>query len=136
MIEAVTAGNLAGLIEYLDELFQQGVGAVYIARAMSEELRQMLLGGQVNDWSSVLLRQLLEVPASQSPSISLEIALLEATQGNAQPGTPAPVAVAEVPVDDAPDEPISEPDEPPTPRNKASTFDEAAWTQITNEVKK
>jgi DNA polymerase-3 subunit gamma/tau len=83
LLSSINDGQAVKVLQNLEDLFSQGVNAAAVAKSLASRLRQELIHGNVQGWSAPLLRQLLEVPASPSPSESLEIALIEAaSKGN------------------------------------------------------
>jgi DNA polymerase-3 subunit gamma/tau len=85
--------NALGVAESLRTMHDQGYEPAQVAKQLGQALRQALLDGKSqlpHEESLKLLSALVQVPASPSPRISLEIALLDA----ALAGTPAPAPVA------------------------------------------
>ncbi|HSX30641.1 MAG TPA: DNA polymerase III subunit gamma/tau [Candidatus Saccharimonadales bacterium] len=76
---AVTAGNSAGIVTTLAELYGQGFEPTMIASQLSASLRQAVLDGTIAspETGLSLLQKLLDVPAARSPKQLLELVLLQ-----------------------------------------------------------
>lgn len=91
LLQSVYTHQASVLTQTLQQLYDQGADAARVAKQVSHVLRQDLLSNQASlPQQSLfsLLSQLVEVPASSDPKVSLEIILLEA----ALSGTPQAVA--------------------------------------------
>lgn len=78
LADVVSAADSQAVLASLGGLYEQGLNAAAIAKALASELRQRLIAGSNQAWMINLLKKLVEVPASTQPKDSLEIALLEA----------------------------------------------------------
>ncbi len=81
LLDNVATGTSADLASNLNLLYEQGYHAALIAKQISQQLRTLVLSGKVPFESDVvfgLLNNMLKVPTSSSPDLSLEIILLEA----------------------------------------------------------
>ncbi len=79
LLQAAGAGDNRAVLAELEQLRQQGVNPAILAKALSAQLRQMIIkepGRAV--WAAALVRALAEVSASLESQESLEISLLEA----------------------------------------------------------
>jgi DNA polymerase-3 subunit gamma/tau len=123
LISVIKDGDSAKLLENLDKLSIQGVNSSAIAKELGKLLRTRLAMGENSIWITKLLRELLEVSASNNPQDMLEIALLEATAMNKSS-------------DDHQSPPVIAKQPPQTPKvTPASTkLDEPAKTKIAAEV--
>lgn len=74
-IEGKDPAKLLNLLKSLDE---QDVDSVMLSRSVAQMLRVKITGNQSTTADFILLRNLIEIPASLNPSEALEIALLEA----------------------------------------------------------
>lgn len=93
LLQSIYAHQASTLTQTLQQLYDQGADAARIAKQVSHVLRQDLLSNQAALPHKVLfdlLSQLVEVPASSNPKVSLEIILLEAALAD----NPANVAPA------------------------------------------
>lgn len=82
LITSVSSGDSAAVLEALSSLKEQGVGPAAAAAAIAKQLREAIVQGRADAGSIILLRSLIEIPASAQPFDSLEIALLEAAAAN------------------------------------------------------
>ena len=80
LLKNVGLGDQAAVLENIQSLKDQGVDAAAAASAISKAIRNQMLNSKTS--STVLLRQLIDVPASAKPYDFLEICLLEAAAIN------------------------------------------------------
>ncbi len=76
--QAVFAGSPADLVQTLDKLTDDGVGAPVIARQLAARLRQRIIQSGNDAVALNLLADLLGVPASPDPAGQLEVVLYRA----------------------------------------------------------
>lgn len=95
LLQSVYTHQASELVQTLQQLYDQGADAARVAKQVSHVLRQDLLSNQASlPQQSLfnLLSQLVEVPASSDPKVSLEILLLEAAlNGTPQAVTSGPM---------------------------------------------
>lgn len=117
LLQSVYAHQASVLVQTLQQLYDQGADAARIAKQVSHVLRQDLLAKQAtlsHESLFSLLAQLIEVPASSDPKVSLEIILLEAAlNGTAQTIVSIPVANGPSPAPVQPRVTTQEPVAPP-----------------------
>lgn len=79
VLRQLHAGSPNELIALLDELYSSGYQAATISNEISTNLRQQIISGETNNYENnlKLLKNLIEVPASNNPEKLLEILLLE-----------------------------------------------------------
>jgi DNA polymerase-3 subunit gamma/tau len=87
LLEAIVGHDIAGIVETVKELHEQGIEAPVLAKQLIARLQSDLLNGRHTIPASIsleLIGKLIEIPASISPKIALQIALLQpAIQGQA-----------------------------------------------------
>jgi hypothetical protein len=72
-------GDLKSVIYILQSIKGGGVSAASLAGSLARKIRESILNGSFDRALAVLLKQLIEVPASSQPYDMLEISLLEAS---------------------------------------------------------
>jgi DNA polymerase-3 subunit gamma/tau len=90
IVANISSGNSGAVIQNLDELKSAGVDASSAAAAISGYIRESLIKNAYQPQLVHLLRQLIDVPASQRPYDLLEIALLETSSQFIKPRQAAP----------------------------------------------
>lgn len=164
LIELITRGSAAEILEYLSAMRQNGYQAAQLSSQLGKRLREQIV--QDSDVSaaektSKLLFRLLSVPASHDPMSLLELILLEAALSNQALEPSSKSATAKDTNLKAKDEtesngaarqdpPQSEPFsekkaqpaakrtaniEPPAPADSGSVFNEEAWQQVLQAIK-
>ncbi|HEX7633621.1 MAG TPA: DNA polymerase III subunit gamma/tau [Candidatus Saccharimonadales bacterium] len=144
LLEAVTTGaEAATIMSSLTQLYDQGFQAAAIAKQLAVRVRQQLIDNSAalsSDQALALLSQLLEVPAAHNPERFLEIVLLQASPNKKAAPKAEPVKIAEEPPKPAPKtEKKPQPEAPkaaPEPPKAAVDFDESAWQNILQALKK
>lgn len=143
MVDAISSGDSPKVLESLDQLREQGGDPATTARLLAAELRLRLINDGQQNWIPLILRQLIEVPASARPDDMLEIAALEASSAVPRPEYPEhrqePAAAEEVVAKpQSRPEPVVPPSEPES-RNagtsKLKSLDEKSWEEIVEKVK-
>jgi len=132
IIEAIKQNDLAGLAKTLNSLADQGLAASQLAKQLSTLLRSELLASEPSLPSAQilqLLNQLIKVPSSREPKLSLELALYQHVIDGTEP-------IARVVSKPKPE--INQPIQtavvkPPTRPQVSSTDD--TWTQILAGIK-
>lgn len=143
LLEHLKNGQKAQLLEDLENLSAQGVGAPLIARALAKSLRGELINGHSGAWIPPLLKELLDVPASTSPQDHLEISLLEAAGKTSQSTSPEPKDENQQPPTSKPSqkEEQSQKHARPAVKKEANkkpgvvNFDAEKWPQVVDYVK-
>lgn len=101
IIRTLHSGNAGDLLKTLSGLFEHGFGAAQIAKQLSQQLRLQLTENDSPLSSGVLLqllRELIDVPASQDPARLLELTLIKPLLDTTTPisnPTPAPTKINE-----------------------------------------
>lgn len=135
LIDFVSDGNSAQVLQTLDQLQNQGMNSAAVARLIANELRGKITAGESADWLYSLLKELIEVPASSRPYDSLEICLLQAALANASNHTtkvapaqinPSPSIVKEKPKNVAATK---------VPEPEFTNFDQNAWEAVLGDIK-
>lgn len=92
ILAAASTHNALTTIQKLQELREQGFEPPIVAKQLGQRVRAQLLSKQgklSNDEALRLLSQLVDVPSSRDPRLSLEIALLDiALSGPEEPSSP------------------------------------------------
>lgn len=126
LLQALYAHQASLLVQTLQQLYDQGADAARVAKQVSQALRQSILSGQTTLSQQALfnlLSQLVEVPASSDPKVSLEIILLEAAMdGSSLTTVPDPMIGGSNPTPPAP----TTPNEPQIAKRPAPTPTAAA----------
>jgi DNA polymerase-3 subunit gamma/tau len=79
LIDAMKKGDLKSVVYILQSIKGSGVSAASLAGSLARKIRESILNGSFDRALAVLLKQLIEVPASSQPYDMLEISLLEAS---------------------------------------------------------
>jgi DNA polymerase III subunit gamma/tau len=147
IVQIMQTGNTAGLLDTLRNLHEQGYQASQIAKQLAKHIRSSLMEGKPSfepTTLSLLLKRLIDVPASHDPMALLEIILLETTfagtpQNNIVVQPPHQTAPAEKPEPKPKKTPpkVSPPEEEslPKPAAKDSPLDESTWQQVLQILK-
>jgi DNA polymerase-3 subunit gamma/tau len=159
---ALQENSIKSLIKVMAELRDQGYQAANIAKQLSQNLRIQIITNQLilSEATSLhLLRQLLDVPASQSPDQLLEIILLEVVLNRDRNHEPVIIdrVAAELAITSEPKAKTISPEETvkkvtktssineekpiikvatQLPKPKLTNFDQEIWPAILNELKK
>jgi DNA polymerase III subunit gamma/tau len=86
LLRAITDQDQTAAVRILTQMFEAGYEPIRIAKQLGERLREQILDSEngKNDASVALLKELVIVPASLDPKISLEISVIEATYNQDQ----------------------------------------------------
>lgn len=129
---ALQSGNVADIISLIQALKEQGVDPAAAANAIAGALRAEIIAARAQHYSTQLLKQLIDVPASSRPYDYLEICLLESA-GNNQSSLQV-----------KPDKPTLPPNAssktkaekvPRTARTDNSEFDISQWPEIVDSAR-
>jgi hypothetical protein len=105
LLKAVIAGSPSDILACLNGFIEQGIAPAQIAKQTAKSVRAKILEGDYSHKYIMLLADLLGVPASQDPSMTLEIALFTAnfdSQNNdSKLPTPASSPLAHIKADSA-----------------------------------
>lgn len=152
LLISIEKSNPQAVIKTLQSIQVQGYHAPLIARQLSEMLREMLLsnkGKLSRSAISRLLKELLEIPASNDPNKLLEIVLLEASLSDAN-DAPASVPLQPEPAAKPKAAPVTpttpsnstkpEPKQldhetPSTPINNGAQLNEESWLIVLQAIK-
>ncbi len=149
LLQLVAAGSPAELVDSLQELQDRGYAAGNIASQLGRVLRNKLISGDSPlppGETTLLLKDLLDVPAAASPDHSLELALLEASfrhnpdRPSATPPQAPPAEEAKTtpkPAKPAARKPAQPSEVPPAPsvRTKPAQLDSRLWTKALTAIK-
>ncbi|MDB5176010.1 MAG: dnaX [Candidatus Saccharibacteria bacterium] len=160
LLTAIAQGDSATSAQNLNALYEQGLQAAAIAKALAKQFRQQIITNTLSlapELAFSLLTQLLDVPASHDPERLLEIQLLATTNSvvpliAAQPApvvATAPKAAGKTPAKPAPAEVEAAKPTKPEPKHvavapaaavaapvkAASAFDDTIWLQVLTALK-
>ncbi len=138
IVDAIKQNNLAELAKTLNSLADQGLAASQLAKQLSTILRTELLAAEPSLPSAQILQllsQLIKVPSSREPKLSLELALFQQVINDSKPiakivATPLPATEPKLEVSKP--EPVVAPKTPPKP---PVDTDSDAWTQVLAAIK-
>lgn len=122
LLEATSRSDAPATIAALQRLLEQGIDAGYIATDVSRRIRgEIIRTGKVSAIDTQVLKDMIMVPSSPDPFLSLEIALLDYMGGTgASPAPSEPLQMNEKnePQDQDIEQPPSEPDPPVSEKSK------------------
>ncbi|HVS79023.1 MAG TPA: DNA polymerase III subunit gamma/tau [Candidatus Saccharimonadales bacterium] len=134
LLALLDEGDQAGLLSKLRDIQVQGVNANAVAASLSSNLRSIATKSGLSKNQIELLKELMNVSASNRPQEALEIALLEATEPSTEP---KPAVIKQKA------EPVEKPDKPKTAAAAIEpaiapvsvNFDLGLWEDIVNRSK-
>jgi DNA polymerase-3 subunit gamma/tau len=153
LLTSMGSGQANDLLQMLQELYAQGYSAPQLAKQLARSLREDLLSdGRIIDpkTGSLLMRRLLDVPASHDPNALLEIILLEVvltgaetpvTRANEKPNVKITEVAAAKPAEPNPapeppeDVPLASETEGPSEPPVKMPLDETAWQNVLHSIK-
>lgn len=86
LLQSTLSGQPADIADSLEDIIEDGTGAVQVAKQVAAKLRAQIIAGQSSEATLGLLTDLLAVSASPEPASSLEVALFKANL-KINPGT-------------------------------------------------
>lgn len=141
LIEFIERGNFKAVLNLLTQLREAGNNPIIISAQLGKMLRSQLLlpGAPSHKWSSVLLRDLLDISSAKHPYELLEITLLQSAFDNYSqiPGTIAkPAATKNKPGPAPVEEPDHDTKSTPTSRQKSTGLSMDIWPEAQEIIKK
>ena len=127
----IQAMNNGDAVKIFEELREQGADPTVMSKLLSSALLQDWADGTTNSWTTALLKDLVEVPASSQPQDKLEIAILEAASSNARTAQ-----VEHVPKATESKPEVKAPAKKPEPKvAKSGKFSTDDWSQVLDQIK-
>jgi DNA polymerase-3 subunit gamma/tau len=138
IIKALEDRSSEQIVKQLNDIYDQGYSVGAISKQLLLRLRESLVTKDISledKTKLVLIKQLIEVPASSDPDTLLEIILLSyATSSNDQTPRPTATVLSEVITEN----PVKSKASPgPTKTSKTTTvkFDETIWPNVISSIK-
>ncbi|MBI1952263.1 DNA polymerase III subunit gamma/tau [Candidatus Saccharibacteria bacterium] len=141
LIEFIERGDFKAVVNLLTQLKEAGNNPIMVSAQLGRMLRsQMLVPGTPSPkWSSVLLKNLLDVSSAKHPYELLEVTLLQSAFDNSSqmPGTIAkPAATIKNPSPAPVEEPDHETRSTPISRQKSTGLSMDIWPEAQEVIKK
>lgn len=142
LCESIEKGEVAAVLDTLDQLEELNINPSLIARSISEELRSKLRASSAGNPQTSLLKDLLEVPGSPAPQDRLEVALLEAvnlnkpesTDTEPKKNTNRPAEPPKSQIEPKPQPKPKPKQHPPRQSPKTSAFKFEDWPKLLNQI--